>query len=135
LRPRIWAVALERLRAAPWLGHGFGREIQAEAFIPAAPRGVAHPEVRHAHNVFLDVAIQLGIVGLAAFIALLGALALEYRRYLRDPAVAPLGIMGLALLAGFVVKNLTDDFFYRHNAVVFWAINGMLLGLARARRR
>jgi O-antigen ligase len=135
LRPRIWAAAMERLRAAPWLGHGFGREIQAQAFIPTAPRGVAHPEIRHAHNVFLDVAIQLGGVGLAAFIALLGALAFEYRRYLRDPAVAPLGIMGLALLAGFIAKNLTDDFLYRHNALVFWAINGMLLGLGRARRR
>jgi hypothetical protein len=43
-------------------------------------------------------------------------------------------MMGLAMLAGFVVKNLTDDFFYRHNALVFWAINGMLLGLARSTR-
>jgi O-antigen ligase len=135
LRPRIWAVAMERLREAPWLGHGFGREIRADAFIPVTPRSVPHPEIRHAHNVFLDVAIQLGGAGLAAFIALLAALALEYRRYLRDPALAPLGIMGLALLAGFVAKNLTDDFLYRHNALVFWAINGMLLGLARARGR
>jgi hypothetical protein len=27
-----------------------------------------------------------------------------------------------------VVKNLTDDFMHRHNALVFWALNGMLLG-------
>jgi hypothetical protein len=32
------------------------------------------------------------------------------------------------MVAGFVVKNLTDDFFYRHNALVFWALNGMLIG-------
>jgi hypothetical protein len=43
--------------------------------------------------------------------------------------------MGLCVLAGFVVKNLTDDFMHRHNALVFWALNGMLLGLARARSR
>ena len=29
---------------------------------------------------------------------------------LRDSELAPLGIMGLAILAGFVVKNVTDDF-------------------------
>jgi hypothetical protein len=32
-----------------------------------------------------------------------------------------------------VVKNLTDDFFYRHNALVFWALNGMLVGFGRSR--
>jgi O-antigen ligase len=134
LRPRIWAVAAERFREAPWLGHGFGREILAASFIPIPPRGMNHPEVRHAHNVFVDVALQLGIVGLAIFIAMLLALAREYRSLLADTRLAPLGMMGLAMLAGFVVKNLTDDFLYRHNALVFWAINGMLLGLARNAR-
>jgi O-antigen ligase len=130
LRPRIWGVAAQLFREAPWLGHGFGREILAETFKPIMPPGTHHPEIRHAHNAFIDVALQLGGVGLAVFAALLVALAREYRHFLADPRVAPLGIMGLALLAGFVVKNLTDDFLYRHNALVFWAINGMLLGLA-----
>jgi hypothetical protein len=31
------------------------------------------------------------------------------------------------------VKNLTDDFLHRHNALVFWAFNAMLLGLACTR--
>jgi hypothetical protein len=62
-------------------------------------------------------------------------LAREYRGLLADPRVAPLGMMGLAMLAGFVVKNLTDDFVYRHNALVFWAVNGMLLGLSSRRGR
>lgn len=132
LRPRIWAVAAERFREAPLLGHGFGREILASSFIPITPR--QHPEIRHAHNVFLDVALQLGVAGFAIFAALLIALGREYRHFLADPRLAPLGIMGLAVLAGFIVKNLTDDFLYRHNALLFWAVNGMLLGLARNAR-
>jgi O-antigen ligase len=129
LRPRIWARGVAHFREAPWLGHGFGREILASSFKVITPRD--HPEIRHAHNVFLDMALQLGVVGLVVFVALLLALAREYRHLLSDPRLAPLGIMGLAVLAGFIVKNLTDDFFYRHNALLFWAINGMLLGLAR----
>jgi O-antigen ligase len=129
LRPRIWSVAVEQFARSPWLGHGFGREIAAEAFIPLTPPD--YPQLRHAHNVFLDVAIELGLVGLAVFAALLIALAREYRALLRRPEMAALGVMGLALLAGFVVKSLTDDFMYRHNALVFWALNGILLGLAR----
>ncbi|MDQ3027768.1 MAG: O-antigen ligase family protein [Pseudomonadota bacterium] len=134
LRPKIWSTAVEQWRAAPWLGHGFGREIVAGAFTPLTPRVPDHPEIRHAHNVFLDVAIELGVVGIATLLALLVLLAREYRGFLRRPEVAPLGVLGLTLLAGFVVKNLTDDFMHRHNALVFWALNGMLLGLGGARR-
>ena len=133
LRPRLWRVAWRVFCEAPWLGHGFGREIRAADFLPETPVGTNHPPVRHAHNVFFDVAIELGLVGVAAFAALLAALAYVYWRFLDDPSTAPWGIIALMLLTGFVVKNLTDDFFYRHNALVFWALNGMLLGLGRAR--
>jgi O-antigen ligase len=132
LRPRIWAKGIEQWRLAPWLGQGFGREIAAPAFVPLTPRVADHPELRHAHNTFIDTAVSLGVVGLAALLALLGALAGTYRGFLRRAEVAPLGVLGLTLLAGFVVKNLTDDFLYRHNALVFWALNGMLLGLGSA---
>ncbi|HET6263307.1 MAG TPA: O-antigen ligase family protein [Usitatibacter sp.] len=132
LRPKIWSAAMDRILEAPWLGHGYGREIVAGSFAPLTPP--KYPELRHAHNVFLDVAIELGVVGLAVFVALLVALAREYRACLARPGLVALGVMGLALLAGFVVKSLTDDFLYRHNALVFWALNGILLGLARTPR-
>ena len=135
LRPKIWSAAVEKWRAAPWLGYGFGREIVADTFVPLTPRVADHPQMRHAHNVFLDVALELGVVGLALLLALLAALAREYRGFLRRAEVAPLGVLGLTLIAGFVVKNLTDDFMHRHNATVFWALNGMLLGLGSAARR
>ena len=131
LRPAIWRTAIATIREAPVWGHGFGREIRAEAFRPLGPGGDYHPEIHHAHNVFLDVALQLGLVGLAVFVSLLAALALSYARLLASPRAAPLGLMGLLVLAGFVAKNIPDDFFHRHNAQVFWALNGLLLGLGR----
>ncbi len=135
LRPRIWAIAWDKYLEAPWLGHGFGREVLAPAFLPLTPKGVNHPALRHGHNTFIDMALEVGTVGLAAFVALLVALALRYRAMLADAELAPLGMMGLALIAGFVVKNLTDDFLHRHNGLVFWALNAMLLGLARGAKR
>jgi O-antigen ligase len=130
LRPRLWGVGLDAWKAAPWLGHGFGREILAEKFLPETPVGVNHPPVRQAHNVFVNIAVQVGFVGLATFVALLALLARHYASLLARPGAAVLGAIGLALLAGFVTKNLTDDFMHRHNAQVFWALNGMLLGFA-----
>jgi O-antigen ligase len=120
---------------APWLGHGFGREILGAAFEPLTPQRPNFPALRHAHNTFMDMALEVGAVGLAALLGLLLALARRYGAMLRDPRLAPLGMMGLALLAGFVVKNLTDDFLHRQNSLVFWALNATLLGLARSAAR
>jgi O-antigen ligase len=134
LRPRLWAIGWEKWKDAPWLGHGFGRDLLDASFLPETPRGVSHPPITHAHNAFLNIGLQLGIVGAILFGAVLAAFAREYAAALSQPAASALGVIGLALLAGFVTKNLTDDFLHRHNAQVFWALNGMLLGFsARAR--
>ena len=135
LRPKLWSVARDEIRKAPWLGHGFGREILEERFLPHTPPKQDHPPMRHAHNTFVDMALQVGALGLACFLAIWLALAREYLRYLREAALAPLGVIGLALLAGYATKNFTDDFFYRHNGLVFWALNGVLLGLGQGVRR
>ena len=134
LRPRLWSVAGDAWTQAPWLGHGLGREILSHVFVRETPTRGAHPPVTHAHNTLINIALQFGVVGLALFVALLAALARSYVAMLPDAATSALGVMGLALLAGFLTKNFTDDFFHRHNAQVFWALNGMFLGFARAAR-
>ena len=132
-RPVLWA-RMDEIQGRAVARAQFGREILAEEFLPYTPKTPGHPLLRHAHNTLVDIALELGIAGLAAFVALLLALSRHYWRFLRDPAVAPLGIIGLALIAGFLTKNLTDDFLHRHNALVFWALNAMLLGLGRRAR-
>ena len=58
-------------------------------------------------------------------------LGLRYLRFLRSPddALAFVGVAGLARIAGFVVKNLTDDFLFRSNAKELWAMLAILIGL------
>ena len=131
MRPRIWAVAWEKFKQAPVLGHGFGREILAADFAPHTPPVLKHPQIRHGHNVFVDAALENGLVGLTLFVVLLGLLGREYAGYLRRPALAPLGAIGLAVLVGFIAKSMTDDFLHRHNGLLFWALNAMLVGLGR----
>jgi O-antigen ligase len=131
VRPRIWAVAWEKFMQAPVLGHGFGREILAADFAPHTPAVLNHPQIRHGHNVFVDTALENGVVGLAFFVLLLALLVREYGGYLRRPAIAPLGAIGLAVLVGFIAKSMTDDFLHRHNGLLFWALNAMLVGLGR----
>ncbi|MEP7181320.1 MAG: O-antigen ligase family protein [Betaproteobacteria bacterium] len=129
----VWEYTALRIGERPWLGYGFGKLIVEADF----RRDLANPLLSHAHNVFLSQWLQLGAVGLAAFTALLAALTWRFARFMRSRSdtVAVVGIVGLSLIAGFVVKNLSDDFLIQSNAKEFWALTAMLLGFGCARER
>jgi len=129
-RHQLWSIATEVIEERPVAGHGFGREVLERRYRERMA-GTGYEFATHGHNLFLNTAVSLGALGVALLTALLAALALEHGRNLARPGTRVLGAIGLALLAAFLVKNLTDDFFNRHNALVFWALNGMLVGLGR----
>ena len=126
-RIRLWHQLSDRIGDRVWQGYGFGRRIQAEEIA----NEMADITLTHAHNIFASQWLQTGAVGLALFAAMLGAIATTFVRYVRarDDVLAFLGVVGLSLLAGFVVKNLTDDFLFRSNAKELWAMLAILVGL------
>ena len=126
-RFRLWNQLSERIGDRVWQGYGFGRRIQAEEIA----NDLADLQLTHAHNLFVSQWLQTGAVGLALFAAMLGAIAATFIRYARarDDVLAFLGIVGLSVLTGFVVKNITDDFLFSSNAKEFWALIAMLVGL------
>lgn len=72
-RERIWAAVLERANQHPVIGWGF-----ATPWVPSDPAFdgwiVDHGEtVMQAHNMWIDVYLQLGAIGLVLIIALYGA--------------------------------------------------------------
>ena len=126
--PRIglWEGTAQLIRDRPWTGYGFGRAIVADKL----KGSLGNPMLWHAHNLFVGQVLQTGIVGFLLFTALLAALCQRFLRYIRggDDALAIIGIVGVSLVAGFLVKNLTDDFLFRSNAKEFWALLAMLIG-------
>jgi O-antigen ligase len=132
-RLAIWHHAAERVRERPLTGYGFGRLILKDEM--RADTG--DYLLTHAHNMFVSQALQTGAVGVALLAALLGALVARYAALARsgDDTLVRLGALGLAVLAAFVVKNLTDDFFFRANAKLLFAVHATLLGAAVLRER
>jgi O-antigen ligase len=126
-RIRLWRQLYDRIGDRVWQGYGFGRRIQAEEIASE----MADRQLTHAHNLFASQWLQTGAVGLLLFVATLGAIATTFVRYVRarDDVLAFLGVLGLSLLMGFMVKNLTDDFLFRSNAKEFWAMIAILVGL------
>jgi O-antigen ligase len=130
-RLNLWHEVLQHVRERPFTGYGFGRGVLRQGL----KKETGEVNLWHAHNIFLDVLLQTGIPGLALFLLLLGATLREGWRLARDPddARAACGIVLIALLAGVMVRNLTDVLLVRQSALLFWGEVGALLGIAASR--
>ena len=132
-RLSIWKHAAKHIAERPWHGYGFGRLIMKDEL----REDTRDRLLTHAHNTFVSQWLQTGGIGVALLVSLLGALGARYLMLLRtgDLVLARVGALGLAVLASFVVKNLTDDFFFRANAKLFFAVHALLLGVSAMRLR
>jgi O-antigen ligase len=129
-RLAIWKRSLELIRQHPWLGNGYGLHILGPVFGEG-------PNVRHPHNLFVSQWLQTGAVGVALFTLMICAVGARYVAFVRsgDEALARLGAIGCAVLASFVIRNLTDDFFLRANGRILFAVNALLLAGGALRMR
>ena len=130
-RLALWPEILERAGERPMTGFGFGRGLLRDEL--RAELGAVDVDLWHAHNLFLDALVQVGAPGVLLLVVLLGVLA--YRAWLMagspDDAAAACGIALLAVVAGMVVRNMTDSLLVRQNALLFWGLAGALLAMGR----
>jgi O-antigen ligase len=127
----LWAHVVTLIRERPLTGGGFGRG----AYGKELTEHFANPLLWHGHNLLLNYGLQMGIGGMLVLVVLFGALAREFLRHYRadDTAVSLIGLAGVAMLVGFLVKNMTDDFFVRQNSLMFWSVIGLILGFRNGR--
>jgi O-antigen ligase len=127
VRGLMWPKVVDRILEEPLVGAGLGRQAMRKAH----PDLVREKEYFwHAHNVFLNAGISMGVPGVAALLWLFIAFLAAYARLLRaaDARARWIGIAGILMITGVVGRNLTNDFFMRDGALLFWALNGALLG-------
>lgn len=87
-RIEMWRVAREKIAERPMLGHGLGN------YPVVVKPTAAFREPIYAHNIFLDIATEIGIVGMTLFLlALVSALVTLMKAY---PALA----VSLVIFAG-----------------------------------
>jgi putative inorganic carbon (HCO3(-)) transporter len=69
-----WARGLDALRAFPLTGCGLGTFRQIAHLFGPLPLAAPEPyDLAHAHNIFLQVALDLGLPGLVGYLAVVGA--------------------------------------------------------------
>jgi O-antigen ligase len=129
-RPRIWHLALEVTAQHPFFGIGVNQFQHQSAIHGLYERGTP---LENAHMIPLSLSAELGVIGLAAFVLLVGQLAVRGRRALKAssslPRVLALGL--IAALAGFLIQGFTAAQI-RDNLIMgtFFAFAGMLTGLS-----
>ena len=141
-RMEIWSRGLYMVRDFPFTGVGLG------SYGPVADR--LYPffleppgSVPHAHNLFLQVAVDLGLPGLLAWLVVFGGVIACAWRVWRfgsrqgDPLAWGLGAGLLASMAAMAVHGLTDAIVWTmvRSAPLMWALWGLACAAAQVYRR
>ncbi len=120
---------LERIKDSPFKGVGFGIfNIKAN---PETKEIVKKSHLAHAHNVWINIALFLGVPGLIFFLLfLLGQIVFSFKMFLRSDSffVQWLALGFIVYFFAFWVRYQFDDTF-RHVVAAFYYLNsGLVLG-------
>ena len=133
-RQDLWPWAVQAIGDFPYTGIGLGsfREAGRRLYpLPISPTF----DFAHAHNVFLQTALDVGIPGLIAYIALLlvsTTAAWQTAKKHRALRAASVGL--LSSLAAFHIYGLADALALGSKpAVLLWAVFGLLAVMVRLR--
>jgi putative inorganic carbon (HCO3(-)) transporter len=130
LRGLIMLSGLDRLSESPWLGIGLNQF----RTVYALPLPVASTSVGHAHNILLQVALDIGVFGLAAYVCILGFLLMHAVRITRGQSTLASGAAAGAALSLVAVTafGLADAVALGAKVGLFqWAAGGLILSAGR----
>jgi putative inorganic carbon (HCO3(-)) transporter len=131
-RRELWPWAATAIADFPFTGTGLGsfRNVAVRLYPAPIPPDF---DLGHAHNVFLQVALDIGLPGLTAYLALIMAsFAVGWQVAKRDRQLRGLSLGLLASLAAFHLFGLADTIALGAKpAVLFWGIIGLLSALPR----
>lgn len=117
-RTDLWAGAIAKIAEHPWFGYGFRGFWSADSGAPDIWKVVGY-KPPHAHNGYLNTALDLGMIGLMLFLLSLGVSYVKSIGWLRCQK----GIVGLfpVLYVTFMfMYNHSENTIIEHNSI-FWA--------------
>lgn len=127
----MWDITLDIIKDHKWIGVGFGHQPfkqTFESYIRTMP-------TYHAHNTFLEIGAELGIVGLVTFIFFLfitfkyGILKLVKSE---DKYIKYVGAGIISGLAGVLVHGMVETILYIPKIImVFWMMIAFIVTLAK----
>jgi O-antigen ligase len=130
-RVKIWRAFGEMIKDYPLTGIGFGMQTYYDenllnkyyARVPLAPR------VKAPHNLFIDVAVRTGLVGLAFFCYILASfiwMGWKLIRYGENHFIREWGLCLMAAFVAIIVQGLFENTLSGPSAIVLYIIMAMM---------
>ena len=118
-RTNLWEVAIEKIAERPWLGYGYqgfwqeggGAEViwQAEGYKPP-----------HAHNGYINITLDLGLIGLLFFLLTIAVTYVRAITLLRS-GKTNIELWPIFYVTFFFMYNVSENTIITHNSI-FWAL-------------
>lgn len=131
-RTDLWQLAIELISERPWLGYGYQGFWQngGEAEIIWKAEGYKPP---HAHNGYVNITLDLGLIGLCLFLLTIAVTYLRSIAWLRMGRTT-VELWPIFYLTFFFMYNHSENTIVEHNSI-FWALLvAVSLSLKRLRR-
>lgn len=132
-RISIWQASLRIIKDFWMTGVGQGSDAYNAVFPLYAFSKVT---AQHAHNLFLQVFVETGLVGLGVFVALLACFYREQVNFLRrvtDRRARIIPIAMIAAVTGFLFQGMFDYVFYNYKVMLtFFLFMGLGCAFTRA---
>jgi exopolysaccharide production protein ExoQ len=129
-RTDVWSAVLRVLPERLWLGWGFGAFWLGWASDSAAVWDAVGWTPPHAHNGVLDLWLNLGVAGVAAFSAALVLLFARAVRWLRSTPGAE-GLWPILFLVFFILYNVPSRLILQTNDLIWVVYVALAFSLAR----
>ncbi|OQY28600.1 MAG: hypothetical protein B6244_06745 [Candidatus Cloacimonetes bacterium 4572_55] len=139
-RLHIWKAAFEMARQNIWIGNGGGmfRILLPEYRDPSYRLDQFANVVHHAHNEYLEIVVNHGVIGLALFLSLLCVAGWGLRRAYRtdDNTFRKKIVFAIFIgMAGFLIINMANVNFQNISTpMIFWIIAALGVGLSYRER-
>lgn len=117
-RTELWLGALDKIAERPWLGYGFWAFWQDQGGATEIWKIVGY-EPPHAHNGYLNMALDLGLVGLSLFLLSMLVAYIRAIQWLRLRSGA-LGLLPVMYVTFLFMYNHSENTIVAHNSI-FWA--------------
>jgi len=134
-RIRINYLTFEVIKDYPVTGIGFGMQtfvqnIKQKDYLNRIPKKYLPVNVRSTHNIFLSIAVRLGIVGLLLFLNILfvfGKLSCHVVIQAKDDFIKNWGYATINIFVAYLIIGILEPLFLFHaSAIVFYLIISMI---------
>lgn len=119
-RTTLWLAVIDSALQRPWLGFGYGSFWLGWKGESMAIWLATSWDAMHAHNGFLDLWLDLGVLGVALFLVGFGRTLARAGKWIRETPGA-YALWPLAFLTFMLLYNLSESAILRENSI-FWAL-------------